>query len=478
MAEAIEKDSPSEQARADGERSQQPRAGRPAEGPGGGLRAENRRRIAAYFASGAKDPADCDRLGVEVEHFVVAADGASVPYEPAGGRLGVREVLEQIEPWYPEASYSADGRPVGLAGKDGSVTLEPAAQLELSAAPFSRVADIEGAFERFYGRVRPILEKAGCRLQNAGYHPTRRALDMPLIPKQRYRFMDGYFAHIGSHGERMMRASASTQVSVDFSSEADAVRKMRVAAALAPVLAAVMDNTRVFEAEPNTIPLRRLQLWREVDDRRCGTPRGLFSDGFGFGDYADWLLDTPPIFVDRPAADDPEGPALRAAFDIPAAEAYADAPMEKADVEHLMSMFWPDVRLKRFVEIRPADSVPLPQVLGYAALVEGLFYHEESLAAVEDALGVRRGGAGEDGAGPAAGGASPDHWPLDADAVNGALREIQARGFEGDVYGFSLARWEDLLFELARGALPPEEAAYLAPLEEFARAKDWWRPGE
>lgn len=139
-------------------------------------------------------------------------------------------------------------------------------------------------------------------------------------------------------------------------------------------------------------------------------------------------------------------------------EGYADAPMEKDDVEHLMSMFWPDVRLKRFVEIRPADCMPLPQVLGYAALIKGLFYSEASLAAIESTLGV------ED-----------DRWPLSSDDVSDAITSIQAHGFEGEVYGRKLADWEDTLFSLARETLPKDEAAYLSPLEEFAHDKPWWR---
>lgn len=418
---------------------------------------DNRNRLVEFFASGSKPKEDCVHLGVEVEHFVMGPSGEPVTYEPHDGLPGVREVLEGLEEFYPKTSYSKSGALIGLAGPEGSVTLEPAAQLELSAAPYARVSEIEAAFTHFYQHVNEILEPRGCHLEEHGYHPTRKALELPLIPKRRYGFMNEYFQHIGSHGERMMRGSASTQVSVDFWSEEDAIRKMRVAAALAPVLAAMMDNTQVFEAEPNVTPIRRLQLWREVDNRRCGTPHGLFDDGFDFGSYADWLLSTSPIFVDRPAADDPTGPDMRGVYDISAAEAYADAPMSKHDVEHLVSMFWPDVRLKRFVEIRPADCVPLPQVLGYTALVKGLFYSEDSLGTIEEAVGVR-----------------DKHWPIDADDVNEAIRNIQASGMQGEVYGKPLLAWENTLLELAREALPADERHYLDPLGAFARDKGWW----
>ena len=324
--------------------------------------------------------------------------------------------------------------------------------------------DVEHAYKHFRSLVDPILATDNAHLEAHGYHTTRRAEDLTLIPKRRYDFMNAYFDHIHSDGERMMRASSSTQVSVDYSSEADAVRKMRVASALSPILAAITDNTQVFEGEENHVPIRRLQLWREVDNLRCGTVPGVFSEGFGFDAYADWLLRTPPIFVTRPAANYPRGERLRPFFDTPAAKAYTDAPMTLSDVEHLTSMFWPDVRLKLFVEIRPADSLPEQSILGYAALIKGLFYSDASLGAMEKALGVNAHAALTRGA-----------WPLTKADVDRSIEQIQAHGMDGLVYGETLQAWEDRLFSLARAALEGDEQAYLAPLEDFATHKPWWK---
>lgn len=424
---------------------------------------ESRRRLVSYFESGAKGAQSCAKLGVELEHFVVFGDGRPVSYDSSTNGLGVRDVLASLSNWYPQKTINEYRDLLGLLGKEGSVTLEPAAQLELSAAPFERLSEIQGAFENFYNRVYACLLEHDAHLETLGYHPTRRAQQLTLIPKRRYDFMDAYFSHINSHGDRMMRASASTQVSVDFADEADAVRKMRVASALAPILAAVADNAPVYEGKRNDVPIRRLRLWREVDNRRCGTVPGVFEEGFGFERYADWLLATSPIFVTRPAATDPAGATLRPFFDEPASEAYADFPLEPRDVEHLISMFWPDVRLKRFVEIRPADSLPMPQMLGYAALIKGIFYSEESLRAIEEKLDVNATAALSRGA-----------WPLGARDVDDAIRQIQRYGFAGKVYGLSLESWEKLLFSLARNALSREEVSYLQPLEEFASRKVWW----
>ena len=417
---------------------------------------ENRQALIDYFKGGAKGDASRKALGVEVEHFVVhAEDLREVPYAADDGGFCVREVLEYLRRFYPRETYTRQGDLIGLDSPEASITLEPAAQIEISIAPYSSIATIMEVYGRFRERIDGFLAEHGCKLVNCGYQPRQKALDLALIPKQRYRYMNEYFAGIGTHGERMMRASCSTQVSVDYRDEADAVRKLRVAQALAVVLASIAENATVFEGEPTTARLVRLNLWRDVDDDRCGSIPGLFKEGYGFEDYVDWVLSTCPIFITRPAADDPDGVPTRSMIGRTAQEAYADAPMSKDDVEHLLSMFWPDVRLKRFVEIRPGDSLPAPAIAGYTALVKGIFYDEGSLAAVEEKLGVKDG-----------------VWPLTDASTNEALAAVRRDGDAAVIYGDSLVGWQDFLLDAARRALPFDERPYLdALVERLARRR-------
>ena len=415
---------------------------------------ENKQALIAYFTEGAKGDKPLGALGVEVEHFVVTAEGERpVSYAGTERDFGVRDVLAYLSQEYPEKTLGREGDLIGLASDEASITLEPAAQLEISIAPYSSICQILRVYENFRAKVDPYLAQHGCKLVTSGYHPTACALDLALIPKQRYRFMNDYFKKIGTHGERMMRASASTQVSVDYRDEADAIRKMRVAQALAPILASVTDNTAIFEAKPAG-RLARFALWRNVDNDRCGSVPGLFDEGYGFAEYADWILRTCPIFVTRPAANDPDGSDLRPVYGQSAYEAYGDAPMSKADIEHALSMFWPDVRLKSFVEIRPADSLPAPLMAGYAALIKGLFYSEHSLSAIEEAFGVEGG-----------------VWPLDDESANCALEAIQGHGSAALVAGKPLFEWQDLVFELAGAALDESDAAHLQHLKDFALSR-------
>lgn len=402
----------------------------------------NRELIVEYLEEGCKG-GDMGLVGVEIEQFVIDEDGDRVPYIEKHGRLGVRDILDQLAPYYFEVERNAEGDILALYRLDSNVTIEPAAQIELSISPMLSLVDIRQEYDNFDLRMRQIMKPYDYKLVPLGYDPKNKAADLPIIPKPRYHYMDEFFSKIpGMHAERMMRATTSMQVSIDYASEADAVRKLRIATLLGPVFSYLLDNVPVFEGEPNSQPLRRMKVWREVDPARCMVIPGLFEDGFGFGAYADWLLSIKPIFITRPD--------VHSTGDMTAAEAYADAPMTDADIEHLMSMVWPDVRLKRYVEIRQGDSVPFDVALGYAALIKGLFYSETNLDLLQHALGV----------GP------DDVWPYDAQSVEDAIDAVIADENGAVIYGRTLEDWISLLFQIAPDGLGAEEE-FLEPLMDF-----------
>ena len=437
---------------------------------------ENRQAIVSYFQQGSQNPLPCT-LGVEVEHFIVRKkDNSPVYYEHSRRQKDVQStgkqdtsrglkglektrcknnisvacVLQFLSEFYPEKLYGLEGDLIGLASKEATLTLEPAAQLEISIAPFSSIEDIMDVYQAFRKRIDPFLAEYECQLVTLGYHPSAKALDLPLIPKRRYELMNEYFHALGTRGERMMRASASTQVSIDYADEADAIRKMRLAQALAPILSCIADNVAVFEGQPATRRLERFAVWRDVDNDRCGSVPSLFEDGYGFAQYAEWLLETSPIFVTRPPVSDSEGARLRPVGAMPAKEAYGDAPMTEADIEHLLSMFWPDVRLKKFVEIRPADSLEPDQVAGYVALIKGIFYSEEAMQALEQALGVVQG-----------------QWPFTNKTANETMDAIRKDGLQAKFAGLEVAEWVSLLFDQAKHHLNEADQSHLEKLTRW-----------
>ena len=405
---------------------------------------DNRRVIADYLAQGSKGAA-MGSVGVEIEQFLLDEDGERVKYREKHGRLDVEGILERLCEFYPKARRTAAGAIMGCSRPSASITIEPSAQIEISIAPYASISEVEDEYGHFLFRLSQIIEPEGYSLAAFGYDPCGEALDCQLIPKPRYAFMDNYLRSLpGMHAERMMRSSASLQVSIDFADEADAVRKMRIATLLGPIFALVTDNAPVFEGRPNTSHIRRLSLWREVDPARCQVVPHLFDEGFGFERYADWILDTPPIFLLTPDEHFTGSATSR--------ELYADRTMDTADVEHVLGMFWPDVRLKRYVEIRQADSLSQEPMMGYVALVKGLFYNESNLAILEGALGVEAGG---------------DVWPFSEASVEEAISAVEADGWSADVYGRPASEWAELLFALAPAGLGTE-SAYLEPLKDFA----------
>lgn len=409
-------------------------------------------QLTELFRSGERGNANTQLLGLEVEHFIVSEDGTPITYDAPKGSIGTRDVLEYLAAAFPQRHHEQGDNLLSLVGPTGSISLEAGSQLEYSIAPYAHVAQVEKAYTEFRSLVDPYLADHGFRIETCGYHPTRRAQDLGLTPHERYSYMDGHFARYKGSGRSTMRATAATQVSVDYSCERDAIRKLRIASALAPVLSAIADNSPVYEGSPNHTPIRRIMLWRSVGNRRGGTAPRLFSNDFCFGTYANWLLATSPIYT-LANETEPCRPCVQTAQD-----AFAQRVPTRRDAEHLVSVVWPDARLKRIVEIRPADCMPADCVLGYVALIKGLLYNERSLQTIERYLGV-----------------ADDQWPLTSEDVNLAIAQIQEWGGMGQVYGMPLYLWEDILFSLARLALDESDRHYLQPLEAFAADKHWWR---
>ena len=399
---------------------------------------ENVEAIVDYFKSGIKKEGEQGRLGVELEHIVVGPGNSAVAY---GDEHGVGWLLEQLESEYAELSSGDAGALIGLAGGNKAVTLEPAAQLELSAGPFENGEDARVEFTAFQREVIDLIDPYGYRLVEVGYHPTAKADDLPFIPKERYRFMDDHFAKIGPYGRRMMRGSASTQISIDYYSVEDCLRKLRLATAAAPLFALICDNSPAFEGEPSPHHMMRTEIWRECDPARCNAVPGALDRDFTLEKYAEYILNTPAIFYY-----DEEGVAQPTEQTF--GEIYADRAMTRADVEHALSMFFNDVRCKTYIEIRPADALPLVYVAAYATLVKGLFYFPESLDFLDELF------AGVDEA-----------------AVEAAKTELMAKGYDAQVYGKAAGEIVDELFKQAHSALPQGEAMLLNPLEQLTRMR-------
>lgn len=402
---------------------------------GQSARSANIQAISDYYRSGIKERAE--RLGIELEHTLVHADGSQVPYE---GVCGARGLLDRLASAFPEPMMDGDDV-IGMAAADKTVTLEPAAQVELSAGPFKDLVTAKRCIDSFEEELLDAGRCCGIEVLTPGYHPTMRAIDLKMIPKKRYAIMNEYLGAISMFGICMMRGSASTQISIDYTSEADCLRKLRLSNACVPLFALMCDNAPVFEAAPRPHQLMRTEIWLKCDPDRCGTVPGVMDDGFTLEDYAAYVLDTPALVAKIHAHDELSAKTF--------GELYADEVMDVAAIEHALSMLFNDVRLKRYIEIRPADAMPSAYAISYAALIKGLFYGEGSLDQLDSMLGdVTQGGIAR---------------------AKGALMQ---EGYQAHIYGSPVAELADELVSIAATGLSDSERSLLEPLAELVAARE------
>ncbi len=413
----------------------------------------NIQALTDVFRSGEKSGSQ--GLGIELEHIIVDGGGQPLPYTADAGTAGadrgecgsgnadgacVQAILETLKAHFPVETRHGDDL-LGVARPGAAITIEPSAQLELSAGPFTSLAAARDELVAFETLLADIAQERGARVQTVGYDMARRAGDKILIPKERYEFMNRYLSEVSPYGPCMMRASASTQVSIDYTDEADAMRKLRLASAAAPLLSLITDNAPVFEGAPRTHRMVRTKIWMECDPARCSTAPGVLDPDFSFEKYAEWILRTPAIV--RMDADG------QARYDTATfSQIFADSPMTRADAQHALSMVFPDARLKSFVEIRPADSMPVRYVAAYAALIKGLFYAKTALDGMDGMLGG-----------------------VSKAQVDAAKESLMAFGYEGAAFGRKAAELCDGLMELAHDGLSAEERPFLKPLADLVERR-------
>lgn len=373
------------------------------------------------------------RLGVEVEHFIVHHDTkTAISYD------GVRDILRGLMLYYPGAEALGEEDLLGFSTEQFAITLEPAAQLEISIIPLESIAHIADVYDGFYRNLRRELLPHGYEAIKTGCQPKSHVDDLSLIPKERYRLMDIYFEKIGSGGREMMRGTSSLQVSLDYFSEEDFRRKIQAAYYYSPILKILTDNSPVFEDRALTTFLKRTDIWRRVDKIRTGIVPEIFKPNFGFSDYAAFIGSIPPIYTQKEEAYHYTG-------DRTVSSLYENVSIDEKAMKHILSMAFPDVRLKKYLELRMADSVPTYFMLAYIALIKGLLYSEEGLAFAEDH--IRRDSLSERD-------------------IFAAEDDLMTKGYDAIVYGQPLRQIAENIVRIAARQLTEEERHYLDPWRE------------
>lgn len=342
---------------------------------------EDLNELPAFLARGEK-PKSAWRLGTEHEKFVYCRKSlAPVPYE---GDSGIRVILERLAEHTGWEIIAEGDRPIGLKGEGASVSLEPGGQFELSGAPLKSVHQTCSEVHRHLDAVKAVSDPLGIGFLGMGFTPLWTRDEMPKMPKGRYGIMRAYMPKRGTQGLDMMHRTCTVQVNLDFSSEADMVRKFRASLALQPVATALFANSALVEGKDSGWASWRAQIWTDTDPDRTGLLDFVFDDGFGYEAYAHYMLGVPMYFARRGGAYvDVAGRSFRDFLTGDLPEIPGERPTIDDWEDHLSTAF-PEVRLKQFLEMRGADSGPWSRLCALPALWAGLLYDETALDAAWD----------------------------------------------------------------------------------------------
>jgi glutamate--cysteine ligase len=392
----------------------------------------------------AARPASGWLVGLEQEKLGVRSDGAPIDYD---GPTGVTALM---------AGMAARGfRPVkdgavviGAARGREAISLEPGLQVELAAPPLTSAAASRQLLRRHLGELSRVAGPLGIRFIAGGFRPFGRLDDVPWLPKQRYGIMRDYLPRHGRLGHEMMKRTATVQVNLDFQDEADAVDKIRVASGLSTIVTAMFAASPISEGRPNGHLSYRAAVWLDMDEDRCGLLPFVFEPSFSFVRYAEWALDVPMFFIARQGRYHAVGD--RFSFRRFLAEGWQEQRPTMADwLLHLSTLF-PEVRLKRTIELRGADAGPPAFAEALAALWRGLLYDADARAAAWSLV---------------AGASFADREAL--------RREVPRAGLKARLATRPIAPLAVELVRIAAAGLArlpegPEDGALLAPLADYA----------
>jgi glutamate--cysteine ligase len=378
------------------------------------------------FSKACKPPSEF-RVGTEAEKFGwQLATQAPVPF---AGSPSVQLVLRSLSErfgWTPEREH-AEGEVIALLRGQSSITLEPAGQLELSGAPLVSIHDTQREFDQHFAELHAICDPLRVKWLSLGFHPFARQSDLPSVPKLRYVIMERYLPTRGPRALDMMRRTCTVQANLDYSSENDAIRKLRVGLALQPIVTALFANSPIYEGHLTDRVSERADVWLNMDPDRSGLLPFAWDRDMSFRKYIEWALDVPMFLIKR-------GGRVIANTEQTFREFLKHGQHgERATISdwrtHLNTLF-PEARLKNTLEMRGADAQSRSQMTALPALWKGLLYDEQALQRAEQLI-----------------------TPLSASIMNGVRPELVSFGLNAKLLGRPLSAWASEIVEIARAGL-------------------------
>ncbi len=421
----------------------------------GGAAVESYDQLVEYCAEGCKPPEDW-RIGTEHEKFGFnASSGLPLPYD---GECSIRALLEGLRDEFGWNELREARNIIGLEKDGANISLEPGGQLELSGAPLNSLHETCDEVNEHLRQVKTIADRVGARFIGIGAAPHWFHDQMPMMPKGRYRLMTEYMGRVGLFGTSMMYRTCTVQVNLDFATESDMVKKLRVGLALQPIATALFAYSPYFEGKKTGLLSVRNRFWHDLDSDRTGMLPFVFEEGFGFEAWTDYALNVPMYFVHRDGVyHNALGQSFRDFMQGRLPALPGEKPLISDWADHLTTIF-PEARVKRFIEMRGADAGPWRNLCALPSFWTGIMYHQPALDAAWDFV---RG------------------W--DADTRAGLRVAAYQRGLAGEYNGVRIAECAERAFQFAQEGLKAravpgargmirDESHLLHPLHECLEA--------
>lgn len=334
--------------------------------------------LEAFFHEGGK-PREQWRVGTEYEKVGIDRNtGKAIPYSgPRGVQVILKELVESYG-WEPEEQ---DGQIIALKRGKNEIHLEPGGQIELSGEPCETIHCTHEEFHRHIRELLEVSDNLNIEFLGLGIQPVSGLAEIEWVPKKRYRIMGPYMAKVGTLGQRMMKQTATVQANIDFSDEHDAMAKFRTGMGLTPLIIALFANSPIAEGQPTGYRSFREHIWTDTDKSRSGLLRFAFLPEVSFSHYVEYALDVPMYFIIREGNYiDLTGIPFRHFLE----QGYQGHYATIEDWSNHLTTLFPETRIKRYLEVRSADSQPPELMLALPALIKGVMYDADCLQAAWD----------------------------------------------------------------------------------------------
>jgi glutamate--cysteine ligase len=378
------------------------------------------------FHAACKPPTEF-RVGTEAEKFGWLTDTRTpLPFSGPRSVQGVLRALVERFGWTPERERP-EGEVIALRRDQSSVTLEPAGQLELSAAPHTSVHETQREFQRHFAELHEVCDPLRIAWLSLGFHPFSKLSELPSVPKLRYGIMERYLPTRGSRALDMMRRTCTVQANLDYASEADAVRKLRIGLALQPIVTAMFASSPFYEGARSTRMSERADVWLHMDPDRSGLLPFAWERNMSFRAYVEWALDAPMFLVKR---DDHVTANTEQTFRAYLRDGRRGDRATLGDWRTHINSLFPEARLKNILEMRGADATPGALLFAVPALWKGLLYDDAALSRAESLIA-----------------------PLSAELMQAARPDIASAGLNARLLDRPVQAWASDVLEIAQGGL-------------------------